>query len=257
MTGMARWLDQLLQPKSAKAPPPPTQREIQLGPQAVPYTLRRSRRRTIGLTVDHRGLTVAAPLRASLRDVESLIHRHGNWVLEKLQTYATRTEQDVITLTAGSQLPYLGGTLTLEAATGARAHWREAPQGPRLALPTDPQGLSRSALVRCIKERARAHFRTRLDAYAATLGLPPPPLALSSARTRWGSCSGRGSIRLNWRLLHFPPELVDYVVAHEVAHLLEMNHSPRFWAVVEGLYPHWREARAALRRLAPTCPVIE
>ena len=83
-----------------------------------------------------------------------------------------------------------------------------------------------------------------------------PAVRLSNARTRWGSCSSRSGIRLHWRLVHLSPALIDYVVAHEVAHLVEMNHSPRFWAVVERLYPDWREARAALRRAAATLPVI-
>ncbi|HNB07544.1 MAG TPA: DUF45 domain-containing protein, partial [Thauera aminoaromatica] len=83
-----------------------------------------------------------------------------------------------------------------------------------------------------------------------------PPVSLSSAATRWGSCSTRSGIRLHWRLIHLEPALIDYVVAHEVAHLAEMNHSPRFWAVVERLYPDWRAARAALRSAAATLPVI-
>ena len=81
-----------------------------------------------------------------------------------------------------------------------------------------------------------------------------PPLALSAARTRWGSCSLRSGIRLNWRLIHFPADTVDYVVAHELAHLREMNHSPRFWAVVGEIYPDYQAARDELKRLAANCP---
>jgi predicted metal-dependent hydrolase len=80
---------------------------------------------------------------------------------------------------------------------------------------------------------------------------------LSSARTRWGSCSARSGIRLHWRLIHCPPALIDYVVAHEVAHLVEMNHSPRFWAVVGSLYPDWSAARLRLHEAARTLPLIE
>ena len=87
----------------------------------------------------------------------------------------------------------------------------------------------------------------RAGLYAAQLGLPPPPVALSNARTRWGTCSARGRIRISWRLAHLSPELADYVVAHEVAHLKEMNHSRRFWAVVETLYPRYRAARREIR----------
>jgi predicted metal-dependent hydrolase len=91
---------------------------------------------------------------------------------------------------------------------------------------------------------------------AAQLGQPLPPLALSAARTRWGSCSVRSGIRLNWRLIHLPPELIDYVIAHETAHLIEMNHSPRFWAVVETLHPDWRTSRQELKRLGAALPLI-
>jgi len=86
--------------------------------------------------------------------------------------------------------------------------------------------------------------------------LPVPPVRLSNARTRWGSCSSLSGIRLHWRLVHLPPELIDYVVAHEVAHLREMNHSPRFWAVVESVCPAWRTGRARLRQAAASLPVI-
>jgi hypothetical protein len=90
--------------------------------------------------------------------------------------------------------------------------------------------------------------------YAPQLGVDLPPLSLSAARTRWGSCSLRSGIRLNWRLIHFPPPLIDYVVVHELAHLREMNHGARFWSIVAELYPDYRNARAELKRCATHCP---
>lgn len=92
--------------------------------------------------------------------------------------------------------------------------------------------------------------------HAAQLQRPLPRVALSNAQTRWGSCSEKSGIRLSWRLIHAPPRLLDYVVAHEMAHLVEMNHSPRFWKVVERLCPDYRAARDELRRLAATCPQL-
>jgi len=86
------------------------------------------------------------------------------------------------------------------------------------------------------------------------LAVVPPPLSLSAARTRWGSCSTRSGIRLNWRLLHFPLPVIDYVVVHELAHLREMNHSPRFWAIVSGVCPNWQALRVELRVLGKTLP---
>jgi predicted metal-dependent hydrolase len=99
------------------------------------------------------------------------------------------------------------------------------------------------------RERALACFRERLQVYAPRLGLAPPALRLSDARTRWGSCSRRRGIRLNRRLVMFPLPLVDYVVTHELAHLVEMNHSPAFWRTVGRIYPDHRRARRELAAL--------
>jgi predicted metal-dependent hydrolase len=86
----------------------------------------------------------------------------------------------------------------------------------------------------------------RVAAYASRIAATVPPTRLSNARSEWGSCNHKGEIRLNWRLVHLPPGLADYVVAHEVAHLVEMNHSRRFWALVETLFPGHASARRAL-----------
>jgi len=113
-----------------------------------------------------------------------------------------------------------------------------------------------SALTAALKPRARALFLERLTYYAGKLGVPVPPLRLSSAKSRWGSCNTKGEIRLSWRLIHFSPDLIDYVIVHELAHLKEMNHSPRFWAVVARLYPDWQTARAALKQQARHLPEL-
>jgi predicted metal-dependent hydrolase len=109
-------------------------------------------------------------------------------------------------------------------------------------------------LEKALRERARELFLARLAHYAALLGVAMPRLTLSAARTRWGSCSLKTGVRLNWRLIHFPLPVIDYVVAHELAHLREMNHSHRFWSIVEHLYPDYRAARDELKTLAAHCP---
>lgn len=235
--------------RSGSAGEKPCRLEI-LG-QPVSYQLRRSRRRTIGLSVDHRGLRVGAPVGASLRDIEALLHKHGAWVLEKLAAWQGRSGASP--LAAGSSIPWLGAGLALQLRSDAgRSRW--VPGGVELAVP--PGRSLEQALVQLLKPRAKALFQERLACYAARLGVPTPPLFLSSARSRWGSCNSRGEIRLSWRLAHFDLALIDYVVAHELAHLKEMNHSPRFWSVVEQLYPDWRRARAELKRLAPGLPAL-
>jgi predicted metal-dependent hydrolase len=102
-----------------------------------------------------------------------------------------------------------------------------------------------------LQTQARRLFGERLEVYAERLGVRHSAYALSSAATRWGSCTADGKIRLNWRLVHFPMSLIDYVVAHELAHLKEMNHSPRFWDTVESIFPEFREAREQLRSHPP------
>jgi predicted metal-dependent hydrolase len=112
-------------------------------------------------------------------------------------------------------------------------------------------------MMRALRRRALPWFAERVAEYCFRLGRPVPAVRLSSARTRWGSCSSASGIRLHWRLIHLAPPLIDYVVAHEVAHLVEMNHSPRFWAVVGELYPDWKAARSRLREAARVLPVID
>ena len=123
-------------------------------------------------------------------------------------------------------------------------------QAPARARPLD-------LLVRWLKARALQSLAPRTAHYAGVLGLPAPRLALSNARTQWGVCTEGGAIRLSWRLVHVEPRLADYVVAHEVAHLVEMNHSRRFWALLARLDPGWREARERLELAAATLPVMK
>lgn len=232
-------------------------RTIALGDRIVPYVLRRSRRRSIGLQIDHRGLRIAAPARASLAEVEALIRKHGDWVAQKLDDWRSRRRAEALAIVDGIQLPLLGAPLTIRTAPGNnRFVWHapadDSPTGLTLQLRA-PADAGR-VLERALREYALTLFPSRLADYAQRLGVGVPPLALSSARTRWGSCSRSTGIRLNWRLVHFPLHIIDYVAAHELAHLLEMNHSRRFWDHVARLYPDYRAARAELNALAATCP---
>lgn len=231
-------------------------RTIALGGRLIPYVLRRSQRKTIGLRVDGRGVTVGAPHRARLGDIEDLIRKHGDWLIGKLDAWRERAAPERLPITDGMRLPLLGREVCLRVLEAGRNRALWSAQGEDLTLCLRPGAEPRGLLERALRERARAIFSARIAAMAPVLGVPPPPLALSSARTRWGSCSSRGGIRLNWRLLFFPLPLVDYVVAHELAHLREMNHGPRFWSVVESLCPDWRQRRLQLRQLAPRMPFL-
>lgn len=230
-------------------------RSIVLGGAEVHYVLRRSSRRTLALQIDHRGVRVAAPLVARTADVERFIVGHARWLLDRMAARAAVSPPRFV-LADGVELPVLGETCRLRILPGVRAaRWRLAADGvEELVLPAgrDPE----RPLVMALRRRALPWFAERVAEFCFRLGKPVPRVALTAARTRWGSCSSRSGIRLHWRLIHLSPDLIDYVVAHEVAHLAEMNHSPRFWAHVANLYPNWKDARLRLREIARSMPLI-
>jgi len=235
-------------PPSADAP----RRHVQLGSRIVAYALRRAARRRLSLTIDERGLRVSAPLQISLKEIERFISNNAAWVLNKLDEYARMPIRRPLVMD-GCRLPLLGGEIEIRVLPGGnRVRW----EGDTLVLEARPRADLQSLARKGLRRRAMDVFSARLARYAGLLRLPVPPLALSSARTRWGSCSKGSGIRLNWRLIHLPIELVDYVVAHELAHLTEMNHNARFWAVVGSIYPAWREARRELKNKTSAIPLL-
>ena len=227
-------------------------RRIALGDRIVHYTLRRGRRRTIGLTIDQRGLRVGAPPRAPMSEVESLIRQHAAWVVEKLDAWRDRPSTMLTPLVEGLVFPLLGTSARLSLSSGRNAcYWHPPIEGiaPETGLELRLANPDAAILVfeRALRERAREVFAERMADFCTRFAIQPPILRLTNARTRWGSCSRLSGIRLNWRLIHAPLDLIDYVIAHELAHLKEMNHTSRFWAEVERLYPDWQSARKNLR----------
>lgn len=231
-----------------------TPRTIALGDRIVSYVLRRAQRRTIGLSIDHRGLRVGAPRRTPLIEVESLILRHSDWVANKLDEWRNRRSPELLRIVDGTHIPLLGAPAEIRIAAGNNtAIWEHLPH-PVLTLCLRTPEDSARVLEKTLRKRALGLFAERLAHYAQRFNLPTPTLSLSSARTRWGSCSLKTGIRLNWRLIHFSTHIIDYVVVHELAHLREMNHSARFWSIVEQFCPDYRATRNELKHQAANCP---
>ncbi|EAY67946.1 hypothetical protein BDAG_00643 [Burkholderia dolosa AU0158] len=229
-------------------------RTLALDSRVLEYRLKRSARRTIGFTIDGSGLSITAPRWVTLADIEAAIAEKQRWIFAKLAEWKTRTEQRAlpqIDWRDGAQLPYLGKTVTIALGAGAVAFDADA---LRLSLPLPAQADAQQIKDRVqgwLQGEAKRIFGERLAVYAHKLGVTYSVYALSSAATRWGSCSSDGKIRLNWRLIHFPMSIIDYVVAHELSHLREMNHSPAFWQTVESIFPEFREARHTLKHHPP------
>ncbi len=221
---------------------------IELDGQRIGYTLQRTRRRrTIALLIDERGLRVAAPLKAPQKAIDELLRTHAAWVIRKVQDWQQK-RQPQRSWIAGEQIMLYGAALTLEARVGIKLPQLEQ---ERLLFDPQPTPLAIESAVRnWLKQQGLACFTRRCHDYSAQLDLPAPVVRLSNARTRWGSCHAKGRISMNWRLVQAPPAWIDYVAAHEVAHLRQMNHSPAFWHTVAALVPDYAERRAALRREA-------
>jgi len=244
---------QLELPLQISRHPADRQRHILLGARIVAYALTHSRRRTLGLTVDQRGLRVGAPQRVGVAEVEDFIRHNSDWVLRKLDEWHASSRSRRMVVCDGAQWPFLGEIWSLRIGRGQDTiHWGER----ELALALNDGSVAREILTRALQQRALALFRERARRFAHRLGRALPRLALSNAQTRWGSCSPKTGLRINWRLIHLPLHLIDYVVAHELAHLSEMNHSARFWRQVERLYPDYRNAREEIRAHALTIPQI-
>lgn len=231
-------------------------RRIRLAGCTLEYRFSRRRRRTLGISVDASGVRVSAPLRASWREIEAFLLEKERWIAEKLQHWAKIPPPVILRGETGETLPLFGEPMTLEVRKARGPICRE---GDRIVIRAREPARHASVLARLLawlKARALEALAPRLVHYAARLGRGAPPVALSSARTQWGVCTEGGAIRLNWRLVHLDPVLADYVIAHEAAHLLELNHSKRFWRVVEFLYPGWREARERLELAGAALPIL-
>ena len=237
---------------------PEARRELLLGDAVVAYALTRARRRSIGFTVGPEGLAVRAPSWVTLEAVDAALRDKADWILRKLgeaRERQQRTEGGRITWADGAVLPYLGAPIIVAldpahgfAGKGGALVEADGVRRLHVGLPKSASPAQiRDSVQAWLMRDARRHFTARLDHFAPLLGVRWASLRLSSAHTRWGSAKADGSIRLNWRLLHYRPAIIDYVVAHELAHLRLMDHSPRFWDTVATVVPDYAALRGHLR----------
>ena len=254
----AEQLTLALDPAPATAPPPtvrepdPRMRRALAGAEIVEYRLRRARRRTIGFQIDDDGLTISAPRWVTLREIESAIVEKSRWIRTKQREWHAWREKrrmPQVVFADGALLPYLGGTVALRLR-GEVGTTRLDPTGCELhlALPHGAaEGQIRDVVQAWLQGEASRIFGERIERFAGRIGPRFTGWRLSSARSQWGSCTHDGRVRLNWRLVHFALPVIDYVVAHELAHLQELNHSPRFWKALEQLLPGFESARDEIK----------
>lgn len=177
------------------------------------YRFVRSSRKTLSVEIGPKGLTVKAPFSASRRDVEAFLRKRPHWVLAHYDAMQEKMEK-------------------LSQQNG-NSHLSES---------------QKEALEKRYRSLARECITRRASYYAAQLGVTYSSIRIAEQKTRWGSCSSRGTLSFHWRLVLAPPAVMDYVVVHEVCHLIHMDHSPDFWAEVESLMPDYKVYKTWLKK---------
>jgi predicted metal-dependent hydrolase len=240
---------------------PQANREVRIADAVVSYAFTRAKRKSIGFVVGPDGLVVRAPRWTPLHEVDAALHEKGGWILRKLQESRerqSRAHSARVEWRDGVVIPFFGQgiTVVLDPTHGFSG------LGAQLKAATEAEGLQtlhvglpkaatadqiRDAVQAWLMRQAASHFKLRMEHFAPLLGVQWTKLRLSSAGTRWGSASADGSIRLNWRLIHFREPVIDYVVAHELSHLRVMDHSANFWNTVGTVVPDYQQLRAQLK----------
>lgn len=218
----------------------PSQSVIRVGD--VPVTVRRvraARRYTLRVRTAQRDVVLSIPLRGSLASAKAFADRHAAWIAARLAAMATP-----LSFAEGRIIPLRGVPHVIARQDGRRSTVSAA-EG-RLTVQGGPAHLSRR-LTDWLRRQALADLAEAVARHAGALGVIPGRIRLTDTTSRWGSCSSRGTLAFSWRLILAPPQVLDYVAAHEVAHLREMNHSAAFWAVCDGLFPGRAEAQAWLK----------
>ena len=245
--------------------------QLTLGEQTLPYQWKQSpRRRTVSIVVHpERGVVVHTPHRYSHSRVEALLREKSRWVLkhiarlerERARKAAQSWEQD-------AQVPYLGrhyplrivvdgvvdggeGGVKLEAdaiAVGLPRAGTPLAGSLPAGIPLEPGERIKARMAAWYKRQAAEVLARRVDHFRGALGVEPARIRVKQFKRRWGSCSAKGALNFNWQLILAPLDILDYVVVHELCHLLVLNHSPRFWGHVEGILPDYRERRRWLRQ---------
>lgn len=204
-------------------------RHVRVDGRDVPYRLMRSpRARGVRIRVSPRGVVVSAPSRMSERTVARAVASQADWLARVLPAVDAAARRSAVR--EGDELPYLGGRVRVG-----------------LDIPVRPGEPVAAAVERWFRPRARAHLGALVERWAPRMGVTPARVVVRGQTSRWGSASARGQISLNWRLMMAPERIGEYVVVHELAHLVHMDHSPRFWALVEAHWPGHRADRDWLR----------
>ena len=216
----------------------------------IPYTVRVSTRaRRLRITVSSNGVTVTLPKGVPQREAERFMRQNADWVKAQVERASRQAKS--------SNLPpdvilWHGDALQLvrieEPERKSRARVEASRGRMRVLVPAGSRVSTRKTAEAWMRANARDEIEQVVAVEARRMGAHPKAISIRDQRTRWGSCSNRGNLSFNWRLVMTPPAILRYVVIHELAHLFEPNHSKDFWTVVARYFPDYKKARAWLRK---------
>ncbi len=210
------------------------------------YTVIRSRRKTVAVEITKEGgVLVRAPLTLARREVLAFVNQHGNWIARKLaQARVKQEERTPRRFLEGESFPFLGEQHCLRYVAGGEYLRKE---NGNFLLGCDLSSRAEGLFRTWYRARAREILEDRVTHFALQMGLACRSLRITDAKERWGSCSAAGSLNFAWRLVMAPPRVIDYVIVHELTHLVEMNHSRRFWERLGSILPDYRQRRRWLK----------
>ena len=211
------------------------------------YTLTRSNRKTVALYVRNGNIEVRAPLKMPKSDIDKFVASKEKWVTDKLAKSQEHLEQrETFELNYGAPVFYRGKQYPIAERTGNRLGFDDMV----FYMPPDLTSEQiKSACVQIYRMLAKKDLTNKTIDFAKQMSVIPAAVKINGATSRWGSCSAKKSINYSWRLIMADDDVIDYVVVHELAHLTEMNHSKKFWAIVESILPDYKTRQEKLKEL--------
>ena len=213
----------------------------------IEYSLIRSRRKTTAIYIRGSCVEVRAPLKTPKQDIDRFVLSKEPWIMRSLAKQAARAKRrDAFVVDYGSLITWRGKMYPIVSRSANKAGF----DGTVFYMPPGLNPAQIKAIcIQTYRRLALTYFIGRVGYFSEKMGVVPSAVKVNSAKTRWGSCSSKRSINFSWRLALADDDVIDYVIVHELAHLIEMNHSARFWAIVESVLPDYAGRQIRLKAL--------
>ena len=237
---------------------------IKIGNTVIEYNVVRTDRKTVGITIDPvEGVIVRSPKKVSKEKIENIVNNKSDWILQKLtkldDVKSTPAPKELL---SGEKLPYLGRRYRLKVIKDSSISKKQAEvklyQGKFIAKLSSSVvddelriKILKNKLIKWYRKHAEIKINNRVNKYKTQIGVKPNKVKIKKQKKRWGSCSNKGNLNFNWKLIMAPMSIVDYIVIHELAHLKYQNHSNEFWELVETIIPDYEKRQEWLRIHGP------